>query len=316
MKVLLTGASGFVGRALAERLPRSAELTLVAGPKGAVGSDAPGRRWVRSDLSDDDTDLGALTAGHDVVVHAAGLAHVRRGGGDDSWERFERINVTLTDRLARAAAGTGVRRLIFMSSGAVNGIETLDRPFAEADSPNPSSNYGRSKMLAEARVLDACAGTDMSCTLIRPPVLVGAGSPGNIALMLKIVRSGLPLPLAGLQNRRSYLSVRNLADLVDLCTTHPAAANQVFMATDLPSLSTAEIARMLARHDGRPCRLVPVPTGMVKAAAAALGRLDSLRPLWSTLELDAGKARSMLGWTSEQSLDDAFAEVVHGQIGP
>jgi nucleoside-diphosphate-sugar epimerase len=219
--------------------------------------------------------------------------------------------------MATAAAAAGVRRFVLMSSGAINGTKGLGRPFVETDLPDPASHYGRSKQEAEEVLQQVCAGSDLQYVCLRPPVLVGAGSPGNIAAVLKAITTGLPLPLAGIDNRRSYLGIGNLCDLVALALTHPGAANQVFMATDEPSLSTEALVRMLARHLGRSPRLFPVPLAAIKAVAALTGRTASLRPLWASLELDASKAVRQLGWRRQQSLESAMAEAAAAlRLGP
>jgi nucleoside-diphosphate-sugar epimerase len=307
MKVLITGANGFVGAAVVDRLRQDFELTLMAGPRGAIPELHRDLRWIQRDLCGSES-LKPVLRGQDAIIHLAGLAHVSRNGPGDTWERFQTINVNATERLAQAAAREGVQRFVLMSSGAINGVRTYDRPFTEADPANPSSHYGLSKQRAEEALQNACASSDMAWVSLRPPVLVGRNTPGNIATVMKAIDRRLPLPFGAIRNRRSYLGLRNFADFVALAAHHPAAANQTFMLTDAPSLSTPELIAALAVSMGRSPNLFSVPVGLIKAGALASGRTSSLKPLWATLELDASKAVSLLGWAREQPLQEAFSE--------
>lgn len=307
MKVLITGANGFVGAGIIERLRRDADLTLVAGPRGPIPEQYRDLRWIQLDLREPGR-LDFLVRDQDAIIHLAGLAHVSRDGAGDTWERFESSNVAVTERLARAAAAASVRRFVLMSSIAINGVRTYGRPFTETDPANPSSHYGLSKQRAEEVLQRACASSDMVWVSLRPPVLVGRNAPGNIATVMKAIDRGLPLPFGAIRNRRSYLGLRNLADFVALAANHPEAANQVFMLSDTPSLSTPELITALAVSMGRSPNLFSVPVGLIKAGAMASGRTSSLKPLWASLELDASKALGLLGWTREQPLQEAFSE--------
>lgn len=307
MKVLVTGASGFVGAAVSERLKADFDLTLLAGPRGEIPSDSRGLRWMQRDLRRADP-LEDLVRDQDAVLHLAGLAHVRRNGPEDTWRRFHESNVGTTERLAETAAREGVRRFVMMSSIAVNGMRTSGKAFSETDVPAPSSHYGRSKQEAEEAVRRACAGTAMQWVALRPPVIVGANAPGSVQSVMRAIAAGAPLPFAAIRNRRSYIGLRNFADVVALSLRHPAAANQVFTLADPPSLSTPDMIRRLSAKMGRRARLLPAPLGLLKALVAATGRTDALKPLWETLEVDASRAGTVLGWKSERSLDDALGE--------
>lgn len=312
MRVLVTGANGFVGRAVIARLKDSVDVFAVCGLRTELTADFDGLRLVRRDLTSP-APLDDLVAEVDAVIHLAGLAHVRRGGPADHLESFRAVNVSSTERLARAAASAGVRRFIFLSSIAVNGDETYGQPYRETDSSRPTSHYGTSKAEAEGRLSLAATQNDMEFVNLRPPALVGRDAPGNLATLVRLVRMGAPLPLRSITNRRSYLGVRNLADLITLCLDHPAAANQTFLAADTPSLSTPDLIRILARHLNRPARLVPAPVAAIRSAAGLIGRESSLRALWASLDVDSSKAERLLGWTRRQSLDAALAEAVQAE---
>lgn len=313
MRVLITGANGFVGRALVERLRHAHDLTLVSGPRGVVPPDLADQRWVQRDLTTPG-DFAPLVRGQEAIVHLAGLAHVTRRSAGDTWERFDALNVQTTRNLASAASANGVGRFILMSSGAVNGIETPGRPFRETDPANPSSHYGRSKLLAEQTLQEIGLRTGMQWVALRPPVLVGPGAPGNIRTMLRIIKTGVPLPFASINNRRSYLGLRNFSDLVATTLDHPKAANQVFMLTDAPALSTPDLIRELAQGADRTPLIFPTPEVFLRAAAAASGRMSAFRPLWTTLELDPRKAVETLGWERNQPLRDALHETARAFV--
>jgi nucleoside-diphosphate-sugar epimerase len=260
--------------------------------------------------------LNAIVRDHDAIIHLAGLAHVSRNSPGDSWDRFHAVNVDATRRLAQAAAEEGVRRFVLMSSGAVNGVRTGDRPFVETDPANPSSHYGLSKQQAEECLQAVSHASGMDWVILRPPVLVGANTPGNIETVMKIINSGLPLPFGAIRNRRSYLGLRNFSDFVALATLHPAAANEVFLLTDQPSMSTADLVKTLSAFMERPARLFSVPVGIIKAGALVTGKTSALKPLWSTLELDATKAVELLGWTRDRPLEEAFRDAAVSFLKP
>ena len=307
MRVLVTGANGFVGARVVDRLRREADLTLLCGPRGLRPERHRDLRWIQHDLRSSDP-LNSFVRGYDGVIHLAGLAHILRNGPNDTWERFHAINVDATRRLARAAAEEGVGRFVLMSSGAVNGVRSLDRPFNEDDPADPSSHYGLSKQMAEAEVQAACRSGRMEWVALRPPVLIGPNTPGSIGMVMKLIEHRLPLPFGAIRNRRSYMGLNNFADCVALAVRHPAAANQVFMLADAPSLSTPDLIKLLAGCMGLRPRLLPVPVGLIQFGARITGRTSALKPLWATLELDASKAVELLGWQGEQPLKDAFQE--------
>lgn len=305
-KILVTGATGFIGRALLDRLRADPVFDV----------SAVVRHWLPSLPSDiqvhevgdlnASTDLrGALTK-VDVVIHAAARAHVLREEASNPLTEFRRVNVDATLNLARQAAEAGVKRFIFISSIGVNGAETLDEPFSEISLPAPVTDYAISKYEAEQALQQLLQTMRMELVIIRPPLVYGPDAPGNFGRLLRLVASGLPLPLGGISNRRSLIARENLVDFIITCVSHPKAAGEVFLVSDGQDLSTTELVRQLAKGMGKRLLLLPVPTGMLKFAATMLGRQSVYQQLCGSLRVDSGKARAVLNWTPPLSVNEAL----------
>nr|WP_244406393.1 SDR family oxidoreductase [Thioalkalivibrio sp. K90mix] len=311
-RVLVTGATGFVGGAVVERLASEGPCVPVAGcrrrsvlvPEGVELAVTPS-------LGPDADWIGALQ-GVEVVVHAAARVHVMDEPEADPLEAFRRVNVEGTLRLARQAADAGVRRFVFVSSVKVNGEDTSSRqPFRETDASAPEDPYGVSKREAEDGLRALSAETGLEVVIIRPPLVYGPGVGANFGSLLRWVNKGVPLPLGAVtQNRRSLVALDNLVDLIVTCLDHPAAAGETFLVADGEDVSTAGLLRKVGDALERPARLVPVPVWMLRAGAAALGKREMARRLLGSLQVDASKAREVLGWTPPVSLDEGLRRAV------
>lgn len=277
MKVAVTGASGFVGQALVARL-------------GAAGHEpVPLSRGRGIDYED----AQAMTArfdGADAVIHLAARAH--RGGSDEDFSS----NVRAARVAAQAARDAGVERFVLVSSIGVNGNVTHGRPFSESDLPAPVEPYARSKWQAEQAIRSILAGASTDFVIVRPPLVHGPGAPGNFGKLVHAVARGWPLPLASIRNARSLVGLDNLVDFLVRCTAHPAAANELFLVADGEDLSTPDIVRCIGRGLGREARLLPLPPALLRAAARAMGRARIAESLCDSLQVDASKARRLLGW--------------------
>lgn len=304
--ILLTGASGFVGRAVWESLNKKRPVRIVLrnppGARFAVGVDA-----VQASLSPSQDWTKAL-AGVSVVIHCAARVHVMNDDAPDPLAEFRRVNVDGTLRLARQAAEAGVRRFVFLGSIKVNGEYSLPgQPFTADQYALPVDPYGISKHEAETGLCALGRETGMAVVIIRPPLVYGPGVKANFLAMMRWLWSGIPLPLGGItDNRRSLVYLDNLVDLIDTCVDHPAAANQIFLVSDDEDLSTADLLRRMGRALGRPARLLRVPARLITGGAKLLRRPGIAERLCGSLQVDISKTKQILGWSPPVSVDDGF----------
>ncbi|MCQ4280802.1 SDR family oxidoreductase [Pseudomonas stutzeri] len=306
MRVLVTGASGFLGSALVPVLKQQGH-EVVATTRRAVSAPVQAVEYrVVGDLngaSEWDSPLQNI----DVVVHTAARVHVMDEYSRDPLSAFRQVNVFATLGLARQAAQAGVRRFVFISSIKVSGEQTRPgTPFRADDIPGPIDPYGISKLEAEVGLLALAARTGMEVVIVRPPLIYGPGVKGNFASMIKLVEKGLPLPLGAIHNKRSLVGIGNLVDLITRCLNHPAAANQMFLVSDGQDLSTTELLKGVAEAMGKPARLVPVPAGMLQLGATLLGKKAMAQRLLGSLQVDISKTREMLDWTPPYPVDEGL----------
>jgi nucleoside-diphosphate-sugar epimerase len=315
MTCVVTGSTGFVGRALIERLAAGQRplRPIVRRAADAVHAssvvvDAP---WAQADW-------GAALRGASAVVHLAARVHVMNEHAADPLAAFRDVNTEGTLQLARQAAEAGVRRFVFVSSVKVNGEHTVaGHPFRPGDAPRPEDPYGISKREAEDGLRALAATTGMDVAIVRPPLVYGPGVKANFAALMRAVQRGLPLPLGAVTaNRRSFVALDNLVDLLITCIDHPAAANQTFLVSDGEDLSTAELLRRLGRALNRPARLLPVPPVLLQAGAALLGQRDVAQRLLGNLQVDITHTRDTLGWAPPLSVDEGLRRAVAGLHTP
>jgi nucleoside-diphosphate-sugar epimerase len=284
MRIAITGASGFVGRALVA-------ATQEAGHAVDALSRADGADY------EDAKALARTFFGADVVVHLAARAH-RRGPSQD----FD-CNVRSTRAVAVAARAAGVGRLVFVSSIGVNGNVTHGAAFTEADAPAPSEAYARSKLQAEAAVKSA----GLEWVIVRPPLVYGAHAPGNFGRLVRAVARNWPLPLGAIDNRRSLVGRGNLCEFILLCATSPYAANELFVVCDGDDISTPEIARAIAQGLGKQPNLWNLPPALIRFAGMLPGRRNVVQGLCDSLQVDASKARELLQWSPSISTREGIA---------
>ena len=306
--ILVTGATGFVGKAVVRRL-----LAEDASRRVVVAVRRDNQQWpervlprVTGDL-EPSTDWSPALEGVAAVVHCAARVHVMADTAANPLDEFRRVNVQGTLNLVRQAAAVGVRRFVFVSSIKVNGEGTQPgHPFTPDDVPAPLDDYGVSKMEAENVLREIAGQTGMELVIIRPPLVHGPGVKANFAAMMRWLKRGIPLPLGAIHNQRSLVALDNLVDLIVTCLTHPAAANQTFLVSDGEDVSTTELLRRMGQAMGRPARLIPVPASWLKLGAAMVGKPDVAQRLCGSLQVDIEKTRRLLGWTPPLSLDEGL----------
>lgn len=309
--VLVTGAGGFVGSKVVARLRRD-EVTVRSSVR-RYEAGIPAATQVVADLASDNLiDWSAALTGIDVIVHCAARVHVVREAASNPLEMFRRVNVEGTVSLAAQAAMAGVKRLVYVSSIGVNGAETRGRAFQADDAPAPHSPYAQSKWEAEIALRDISARTGLESVIVRPPLVYGPDAPGNFGTLMRAVHRGVPLPLGAVDNRRSFVALENLVDLLVRCIEHPAAAGQTFLVSDAEDLSTPDLLRRLAKAMGKTAHLLPVPVILLSGVARLLGRSSAMQSLCASLQADISKTRQVLGWSPVINVDEALALAVRG----
>ena len=309
MKILITGATGFIGRHVCERLSGHSIRVAVRDafavdrlPKGVdhfeVGSIGPETNWSRA------------LHGVDAVVHLAARAHVLNETSADPLAEFRKVNRQGTVTLAKAAKAAGVKRFVFMSSIGVNGNgqgpDYSGAGYRGTDDPQPHDLYAISKREAE----DELARIEgLEIVNIRPPLVYGPAVPGNMRSLLGIVWKGVPLPLASAKNRRSFVGVRNLADFVAVCTESPAAAGKTLTVADPEVISTPELLTILGRGLEKPAKLLPFPVGLASFAAKVARKQKAFDSLFGSLVVDSSQAYEVLGWKAPHALGAGMLEM-------
>ena len=303
-KLLVTGANGFVGRALmAAGAARTLALrAAVRNPASFASLPSGAERIAVGDLAAT-TDWSAALEGCEVVVHLANLAHAAA-----SEEALHRVNVDATLALAEQAVSHGLRRFVFVSSIKAIGETSGEKALRADAQPRPSDAYGRAKLAAEFALKELAAKRGLEVVIVRPPLVYGAGVRGNFLALLRAVARGIPLPFASIANRRSLVYAGNLAEALIACATHPGAAGRTYHVTDGEPVSTPALVRALGVALQRPARLLPFPPLLLEWIAGALRRRDTARRLTGSLELDDSAIRAELGWKPRLAFDEGLRD--------
>jgi nucleoside-diphosphate-sugar epimerase len=295
--ILITGASGFVGKALKQRLATQ-DLSIVA--------------YNRNNNA-------TVFADHSItsLIHLAARVHVMNESAADPLSAFRQSNVVETITLARRAVAAGVKRFVYVSSIGVNGDSTdKNKPFTEQDIVHPHNAYAQSKQEAELALQALARETGIDVVIVRPPLVYGAGAPGNFGTLLKYLSKGLPLPLGAVHNQRSMVYVGNLVDFLILCAQperSTLAANETFLISDGQDVSTTFLLKALAKAKGKPSWLIPIPASWLGFALKCIGKSNMEQRLLGDLQIDSSKARKLLGWkppfTVEQGLEKCVQDL-------
>lgn len=313
MKLLVTGSSGFIGSALVKALENSSYFVL-----SAKRGHAESNHEVAVDHIDGHTDWTQALTGCEVVVHLAARAHVTKDEAIDPMAVYRSINAEGTYNLAIQAAQAGVRRFVFISTIGVNGIRS-EFPFTETNIAQPQGAYAISKYEAELALLGLAEQACMEVVIIRPPLVYGPNAPGNFGSLVRLVLSGLPLPLGAVHNQRSLVALDNLISMIILCADpirSPLAANQVFLVSDGEDVSITTLLGKIAKAADRPSRLLPVPIWLLGLVASLMGKRAVADRLLGNLQIDVTKARTLLGWQPVVTMDDQLADIFAMSAGP
>ena len=325
-KILITGASGFIGRFLCKTLSTSGRSF-----RGAVRSidsfsiDTKANYVSIGDINSKTNWKHALV-NIDCIIHCAGRAHVMKETKTDELKIYRSVNVDGTRQLAEQAAKAGVKRLVFLSSVKVNGEVTIKKQndsskndikkktiFKHSDIPNPEDSYAISKLEAEKMLWDLSAKIGLEVVVVRLPLVYGEGVKGNLARLIKLVKSNIFLPLSLIRNQRSMIGIDNLVDLLICCCEHPNALGKTFLASDGEDLSTPKLINHIASSMGRRARLFPFPIFLLKFLGSILGKKKEINRLVESLVIDSNYTKDTLNWTSTISVEEGIRRMVNGK---
>lgn len=310
-KILVTGASGFVGKSLyaeLQELKRSVVGVIRFKANKTNNINLIGMKSINGDTS-----WFAALSDVSIIVHLAARVHIMDDKALNPLLEFRKVNVEGTLNLARQAAAAGVKRFIFVSSIKVNGEYTeIGKPFTEVETPSPKDAYGISKLEAERGLMLIAQQTGMEVVIIRPPLVYGLGVKANFASMMQMVKRCIPLPLGAIHNKRSFVYIENLVSLIVKCIDHPAAADQVFLVSDGRDLSTTELLRGCAKALGVKSRLLPIPQKLIEAFAVLMGKKDVAQRLCGNLQVDITKARTLLDWAPPVTVEEGLRATAIG----
>lgn len=294
MDVLLTGATGFIGK----------HLQRISSFKNVVRSNSEHSLKNVFEISqlDESTEWANAFDGINCIIHLAGLAHSNLYTDKD----YLAVNVGGTLKLASAAAKAGVKRFIFVSSIGVNGSLTTNLPFSVNSTPSPHNPYSKSKHDAEEGLKTIAKQAGMELVIIRPTLVYGPDAPGNFGALVKLVKKSLILPFGSINNKRSFIAVQNLTDLLITCIKHPNVAGKIFIASDGPAVSTKDFTSAIAKGMGK-CRLqLPVPMTAMRLVAKAFGKSSAVEQLFSNLEVDSSYVTQELGWKPPYTMEESM----------
>lgn len=306
--ILVTGAAGFVGNRLLAMLKDNGHCCRAAVRRPSSTADVDVESIVVGEI-DAHTEWQKALQGIEVVVHLAARVHIMHDEADDPLAEFRKINLEGTRKLAEDAVRAGVKRLVYISSIKVNGEATHGAPFTTNDTPVPTDPYAITKWEAEQMLRDISSKTGLEIVIIRPPLVYGPGVKANFLNLIKLVRRRIPLPLGGIDNKRTLVALDNLADLIMRCCEHPAAAGHVFLAGDDESLSTPELVNRIARSMGRRSPVFYFPPMLLAWAARLLGKQAVWQRLAGSLEVDNSLAKQVMDWQPVISLDEELKHI-------
>ena len=308
--LLITGANGFVGRALISKLALETNHFVRASVRKKIIQFSSQIEVIENMDASSNTNWTDALRDIDVVIHLLARVHVMDDKVADPLLEFRNINVNATIALANAAVKQGVKRFVFLSSVKVNGESTFHKAFSEFDLPHPQDAYAISKWEAEEALRKICKDTGMEVVIIRSPLVYGPNVKANFLKMMQYIKRGIPLPLGAIQNKRSLISIDNLVDFITTAISHPKAANETFLISDDEDISTTDLLHRIGKYIGRPARLIPLHPKILSFLFNILGRQDFGDRLLGSLEVDITKAKKLLAWSPPKTLDEGLRATI------
>lgn len=305
-KILITGTTGFVGRAVCKVLREQGHMLTGTTRTPDLGSGPERVPLYHIAEIGPDTDWSQIVSGADIVIHLAARVHVMRDRASDPLAAFRRVNCEGTKKLAEQAAAAGVKRFVFISTAKVAGEISPPKGFSEKDPAQPEDPYGISKWEAEQALGEISQRTGMEVIILRPPLVYGPGVKGNFLKLMNAVQRERLLPLGAIQNQRDLLYVENLADAIAVAAHHPEAANQTFFVSDQAAVSTPELVQKIATAFDKKPRLINFPLGGLKFIGALTGKSSAIKRLCGSLTLNTSKIQRTLNWTPPYSLEEGL----------
>jgi nucleoside-diphosphate-sugar epimerase len=313
MKILMTGATGFIGKVLvAELMQQNFNISIAVRQKTNLFPDKV-KQFVVGDFGDN-PDFSASLMEADCVIHLASRAHVTDKAKASTLDKFRKINTELTLNLAKQSVTAGVERFIFLSSIGVNGNQN-NQPFLEIDTPNPQEPYAISKYEAEQGLLKLAKNSSLEVVIIRPPLVYGDNAPGNFGRLIQWASAKfiLPLPLGAINNTRSLIAIDNLVNFIVTCTLHPKAANEIFLISDNDTLSTTQLLKKIVKAFNKKALLLPIPVSWMIFMAKLLDKEADAVRLFTSLIVNSDKARNLLDWHPITTIDEQLDKMAENE---
>ena len=306
MKILITGSNGFLGQYLCQFLAEK-NYSILAQTRKAQTFALPNISNINFDLNDNlhNIDLSQV----EVIIHCAGRAHIMNETSTSPLDAYRQTNVQGTLNLAKKAVQSGVKRFIYLSSIKVNGEETRETPFKPDDLFKSNDPYGVSKYEAEQELLELAKNAKLEVVIIRPVLIYGPHVKANFKNMINLANKKIPLPIGCLDNKRSLVSVYNLADLIEVCLTHPNAKNEIFLVSDQDDISVKQLFEKLAYYQNNKLLMIPVPKSLISLLASLVGKKAVASRLCSELVVDTSKNTKLLDWTAPYSVDASLEKM-------
>ena len=299
MKILVTGASGFIGKHLTSVLENNLDIDLLCASRCSIENIK--NIFIHGDLNHVDWSKALL--GVDCVIHLAGLAHKSNYTAKD----YNEVNFKATARLVDAAVKSGVKRFIFMSTINVLSTQTTKKTFDILSAVQPNTDYARSKLAAEEYLLQTSKEKSIEIVILRPTLVYGANAPGNFGLLTSLVSKVPILPFGLTYNKRSFISVQNLVDLISTCVSHSNAGNHIFLASECKAVSIKQFTSAIAKGIGKKTTQLPVPIWLMRFVGKILGKSSMIEQLVGNLEVDSSQLQDVLGWVQPYTMEESMS---------